>query len=92
MTVFERMLEIPEGTVLYTVYARDRPSTLGGVETAIGEIVSRSQLKRSMWGDTHMYFRHQKHDDDFRYHPEWMNQPTHGTFTMDGENVKLHPA
>jgi len=42
MTVFERMLEIPEGTVLYTVYARDRPSTLGGVETAIGEIVSRS--------------------------------------------------
>jgi len=77
--------------VLYTVFALDKPSSLGGTEMEIGEIVLRSQMQTSMWGDKHMYFRHQKHDDDFRYHPEWMNEPTHGTFVMEGENVKLHP-
>jgi len=77
--------------VLYTVFALDKPSSLGGKEMEIGEIVLRSKMHTSMWGDTHMYFRHQKHDDDFRYHPEWMNESTHGTFVMEGENVKLHP-
>ena len=58
MSVFDRMSAIPTGTVLYTVWARDKPATLGGVETAIGEIVTKSELTTSLWGDTKMYFRH----------------------------------
>lgn len=90
-TVFEHVSDIPAGTVLYTAYAMDMPATLGGVETAIGEIVSKSELTTSHWGDTRMYFRHQRHDDDFRYRPEWMGELTHGTFAMEGETVELHP-
>ena len=90
-TVFDRMRDIPTGTVLYEVWARDAPSTLGGVETKIAEIVTKSELTTSMWGDTKMYFRHTRHDDDFRYRPEWMLEPTHGTFAMEGESINLHP-
>ena len=90
-TFFQHISDIPTGTVLYTVYAMNAPATLGGVETMIGEIVSKSRLTTSHWGDTHMYFRHQRHDDDFRYKPEWMTETTHGTFVMDGETVKLQP-
>ena len=90
-TVFDRMRDIPTGTVLYEVWARDAPSTLGGVETKIAEIVTKSELTTSMWGDTNMYFRHTRHDDDFRYRPEWMLEPTHGTFAMVGESINLHP-
>lgn len=89
--LFDRISAIPTGTVLYTVWARDAPATLGGVETAIAQIVSKSELTTSMWGDTNMYFRHTRHDDDFRYRPEWMNEPTHGTFAMEGESINLHP-
>jgi hypothetical protein len=64
---------------------------LGGVETAIAEIVSKSELTRSMWGDTNMYFRHYRHDEDFRFKPEWMLEPTHAAFTIENENVNLHP-
>jgi hypothetical protein len=58
MNVFDRMRAIPTGTVLYEVWARDAPSTLGGVETKIAEIVTKSELTTSMWGDTKLYFRH----------------------------------
>ena len=58
MTVFDRMRAIPRGTMLYEVWARDAPSTLGGVETKIAEIVTKSELTTSMWGDTKLYFRH----------------------------------
>ena len=30
-----------------------------------------TQLVTSLWGDEHMYFRHQRMDDDIRHHPEW---------------------
>jgi len=32
---------------------------------------TKSQLVTSYWGDEHMYFRHQRFDDDLKLHPEW---------------------
>ena len=90
-SIYDRFSAIPTGTMLYEVWARNAPSTLGGVEMKIAEIVTKSELTPSLWGDTKMFFRHTKHDDDFRYRPEWMLQPTHGMFTVEGESVKLHP-
>jgi len=58
MTVFEHLSGIAEGTTLYKVYAKDAPTSLGGQELLIGEIVLRSELKTSKWGDEHMFFRH----------------------------------
>ena len=37
-----------------------------------------STLLTSMWGDKNMFFRHQRQDDDLRYHPEWIEfAPVH---------------
>jgi len=58
MTMFEHLSGIVEGTILYKVYAKDAPTSLGGQELLIGEIVLRSDLVTSKWGDEHMFFRH----------------------------------
>ena len=39
--------------------------------TPIGKIVTTSETTTSYWGDEHMYFRHQRMDDDLAIHPEW---------------------
>ena len=58
--------------VLYRVYALDRPEEIGGQWDEIAEIVTRSTLVTSYWGDRKMKFRHQKFDDDLSLHPEWI--------------------
>jgi len=49
----------------------DKPTELGGTETKIAEIITRSELTTSNWGDEHMYFRHERMDDDLKLRPEW---------------------
>lgn len=67
----KELATIPAGSVLYDVYAMNQPAELGGKETLIGSIVLKTVLTTSNWGDEHMYFRHQRMDDDFVYKPEW---------------------
>jgi len=67
--VLEQLKTIAPGTELYDVYARDSP---GSEEKVIATIVSETQLVTSRWGDTKMFFRHHRIDDDIRYRPEWM--------------------
>ena len=62
---------IPEGSVLYEIYARDKPEELGGTELKIGELITDSVITASLYGDEHFAFRHQKYEDDLVYHPEW---------------------
>jgi len=28
-------------------------------------------MTASKWGDEHLFFRHQKADDDIKHHPDW---------------------
>lgn len=66
------LASIPEGSVLYKVFAWDQPSELGGTEQLIGELVTTSPMVTSLWGDNHLYFRHQDMRDDVeKYAPEW---------------------
>lgn len=66
----QTLKEIPAG-VIYKVFAWDKPVELGGTETLIGELATESQLVTSNWADEHMYFRHQRFDEDLQLHPEW---------------------
>jgi len=50
----------------------DQPAELGGKEQLIGQMKTKSQLVTSYWGDEHMYFRHQRMDDDLKLRPEWL--------------------
>ena len=49
----------------------------------------KSQLVTSLWGDKHLFFRHQRQDDDFRYRPEWMAE-TAAFLMNEGEEKKIH--
>jgi len=62
---------IPEGSTLFNVYAYNAPVELGGQEELIGDLVLRSPLVTSLWGDAHLFFRHQDMREDFVMHPEW---------------------
>lgn len=47
----------------------------------IGSIVLASPLTTSNWGDEHMYFRHERMDDDLKLKPEWEQYaPKYGGF------------
>ena len=67
----------------------DKPAALGGVEQHIGNLILESTLVTSFWGDSNMFFRHQRHDDDFRYHPEWIEFTA--AHIEEGEERTLRP-
>jgi len=67
----DQLMTVPSGTELYKVYAKDGPTELGGTETHIANLVLTSSLTTSVWGDKHLFFRHQKMDDDVDLKPEW---------------------
>ena len=67
----ETLKQLPAGQTLYRVFALDKPTQLGGTESLIGEIKMDTQLVTSQWADEHMFFKHQRKDDDMRQHPEW---------------------
>lgn len=62
---------IPEGSILFNVYAWDAPEDLGGQEEFIGDLVLRSKLVTSLWGDTVLFFKHQDMAEDVALRPEW---------------------
>ncbi len=68
----EDLKSIPSGSVLYDVYATDKPVELGGTESKIGQIKTTSALDTSNWGDEHLYFRHERMDRDLSLKPEWV--------------------
>lgn len=60
-----------EGYTLFDVFAQDKPEELGGEEIQIGEIILTSKLVTSTWGDTKLFFRHVRFEEDLAVHPEW---------------------
>ena len=67
----EQLASIPLATNLWDIYAMDKPVELGGTEMKIGQMILNSQLTTSNWGDEHMYFRHERMEDDLALRPEW---------------------
>jgi hypothetical protein len=67
----EDLVTIPNGSTLYEVYAMDQPEELGGTEVHIADLVMTSDMITSLWGDQHLFFRHQDMMDDIDLIPEW---------------------
>jgi len=67
----EDLVTIPNGSTLYEVYAMNKPVELGGTELHIADLVMVSDMITSMWGDQHLFFRHQDMMDDLDIHPDW---------------------
>ena len=67
----DQLASIAPETILYEVYAMDKPTELGGTESKIAQIVTKSEMTTSNFGDEHLYFRHERMDDDLALRPEW---------------------
>ena len=65
----EYLASIPTGSTLFNVFATDKPN---GTETKIATIETTSETTTSNWADEHLFFRHQRMDDDLKYRPEWL--------------------
>ena len=82
---------IEVGTTLFDVYAWDKPEELDGQEKLIGAIVTTSDMVTSIYGDTKLFFKHTRFEDDLEVHPEWkpfIEEFTRPTFF---ENLPLPP-
>lgn len=69
----EYLTRIDAGTVLYDIYAwnkfeKDDPEL---VEELIGQIKLVTRFTRSLWGDTKLYFRHTRYEEELARRPEW---------------------
>jgi len=67
--VMRALKTIPAGTHLYNFYAKSSPSARWD---RIGKIVTKSAATTSWFGDTQLFFRHQRMEEDFKKHPEWI--------------------
>jgi len=67
----EDLVSVPADSLLYRVVARDQPLELGGVDRHIADLVLVGGLTTSMWGDQHLFFRHQDMAEDVMLRPEW---------------------
>jgi len=67
----EDLVTIQNGTLLYEIFALDKPEELEGVEMHIGNLVTLSNMVTSWWGDRKLFFRHQDMVEDLKIRPEW---------------------
>ena len=74
---------VPADSKLYDIYALDKSDFVDGVESLIGTLQLDGGLTSSKWGDESLFFRHQKMDDDVKFHPEWV--PYLPTYSQNGK-------
>ena len=66
-------MSLAPGTVMFKVFAYANPKQKleGKRGELIGRIVVTSKITTSLWGDQTLFFKHQRMDDDLKFHPEW---------------------
>lgn len=79
---------IPTGSSLFNIYAWDKPEELGGTEQLIAQLETNSAMNPSNFGDEHLYFRHERMDDDLKLRPEWepYTPKYEGFFSLEQED------
>jgi hypothetical protein len=80
------MAAFPVGSVLYTVFACANASlsemtpTAGGLEAAcegaleLGDMATTTKCTPSLYGDEHLFFQHQRIEEDWQLRPEFLTQ------------------
>ena len=81
----EDLKSIPIDSVLYEILALDLPEELGGQEVYIGDLVLRSAMITSKWGDEHLFFRHDDEAHDLVIKPEWNEFTPQFGFTFEDD-------
>ena len=60
------------GHTLFDLWCMEEPEKLGGYFYHIGKIVTTSDMVTSMYGDTKLFFRHVRFEEDLDKKPEWL--------------------
>jgi hypothetical protein len=83
MQYLEDLTNVPANASIYDVYARDKPSQIGGQLKKIGTLQLNGKLVKSKFGDENLFIRHQYMDDDLKLRPEW--KPYTGSYKLGGK-------
>jgi len=85
---FHDQLQVIKPNVsMFKVMAYDEPPELGGKESLIGHIVSRSETVTSLWGDKNLFFQLHRYEDDLVHRPhysKWLQTWKLGKYTTSG--------
>jgi len=69
------LASIPVGSKIWNVYTYASPKDrIAGNKKFLGEMTTIEQCHPSLFGDEHMFFRHQRMEEDFALVPEWIPQ------------------
>ena len=83
----DQLDKIPVHQLMFKLFTTDVcPEWDHSEERLVGYIVARSETRTSFWGDTQLFFKHQRIDDDIRRRPQytsWVNTWTNGEFSLD---------
>ena len=69
--------------------ALNEPEDLGGKEIQIGHIETTSKMTTSLYGDTRLYFRHQRFEEDIAERPHWKDHVEEFVLPTFHENLPL---
>ena len=64
---------ISSGTSLYRMIAHSDPEDINGTELGSVVVADGSGCTPSKFGDEHLFFRHQRTEEDIQIRPEWAN-------------------
>lgn len=67
----DQLVTVPANSVLYNVYALDKPTELNGSWKKIGALQLDGGLVKSEWADKQLFFRHGYMDYDLNEHSDW---------------------
>ena len=71
MQYIDDLISVPENSPMYDVVALTAPEEQGGKFVTIGKLVLDGKFTTSKWGDEHLFFRHQRQDEDNKLKPDW---------------------
>jgi len=83
MQYLDDLTNVPANATIYDVYARDKPTQIGGKLTKIGSLNLDGKMVKSKFGDENLFYRHQYMDDDLKLRPEW--KPYTASYKLGGK-------
>lgn len=77
------------GTSLFDVLAYKTPSDKAPV--SLGTMVVTGECTTSAFGDAKLFIRHQRVEEDWAIHPEWLRDPSYDAKAACGSDVSITP-
>jgi hypothetical protein len=69
--LMNKLTEVPVNAPLFDIFAYDSPN---GTPQKIGSFVPNESCVMSKFGDSSLFIRHQRVEEDWQLRPEWLSQ------------------